>query len=574
MSFPTRPLLTIPALLLAFAASTSAQSEFWLQFTNATTTSATPIEDTFQVGVLDAEAEVGRGELWARTTTTTSFSSQWTWMSYSIDDFVFSSPGDAPIDVQMNLRLEDLVMTSSAGSPDWVSHVIWIEGIDGAATAQSRWKGSAGAVLNATGVLTDLEFGASEYAFTLGPITVPVNEPVRLGVKFLIESAVQTPNSSVAVGTTAGRVTFDKNGPAFLVPPGVTVNSVESVVVDNIFKPAITARVPQDFPTIQDALSSTGDGSTIEISKGTYFETLDLSGKDDVTLRGKGKVVIDAGFSGSPCLLLEGCENVRIEKLGFAGGTSGVELAGCEGVTISKCRFEEQLGNGLTVRECTGVVVEKCRIDDAAENAIALGESQDVTVIKTRMNLADGSRAVAIGLSNDVLIERCRIVGEGVSDGISFLKASALTFERNKLVNMGGTGIEGFADGLVVERNRIVGASIGIALGSSDNTRLERNKVVKSTLDAFSLADGVGVIVERNKAVKPLGRAFAIAVDDSTFERNVSVGAGAIGFEVTGVGNTFAKNRASKSAQFDLVDETEGANTYAPDNKFKTVQID
>lgn len=565
MSTALLRLLTIPALVLALAAGASAQSEFWLSFTGAPQTSATPIEDSIDNASIDAEAEVGRGELTARTTAKTGI--QFSWMSWSIDDFVFSSSGDEPIEVEMNLRIEDLVLTSTAGGP---KHVIWFEGLDGASTGESRWIATDGVVTTATGVLADLEFDASEYSFTLGPFEVPVNTPVRLGAKFLVESWAP----QFGTTTASGRLTFVKDGPAFIVPPGVTVNSTESVIVDNIFKPAITVRVPQEFPTIQDAVSSVGDGSTIEISKGTYFETLDLSGKDDVTLRGKGKVVIDAGFSGSPCLMLEGCDNVRIDKLRFAGGTAGLDVSDCEGVTISKCRFEEQLGDGLVIDGCTDVVVEKCRIDDAADDAIVVANSQNVAVEKTRIDVPDAGRAADIGLSTDVRLERCKIRGEGNGNGITFGKASDLTFSRNKLVKLGGVGIVGAATGLVIERNAIVGPSLGISLSTSTDARLERNKVVKATQDAYQLADGTNVVAERNKAVKPLGRGFLIDVDDSTFDRNVASGAGTVGFEVTGEGNTFTKNKAAKSVTVDLLDSTGGANTYAPDNKFKTVQLD
>ncbi|MEM7227777.1 MAG: hypothetical protein AAF432_03080 [Planctomycetota bacterium] len=48
-----------------------------------------------------------------------------------------------------------------------------------------------------------------------------------------------------------------------------------------------TLTVPTDFPTIQVAILAAGNGDTIDVMPGTYFESLDFGGKD-LTLRGVG----------------------------------------------------------------------------------------------------------------------------------------------------------------------------------------------------------------------------------------------------------------------------------------------
>src|SRR4029453_7010257 len=51
--------------------------------------------------------------------------------------------------------------------------------------------------------------------------------------------------------------------------------------------------VPKDHVTIQAAVEAAASGDTILVSGGTYEEAVVITGKDDLVVKAKGKVVID-----------------------------------------------------------------------------------------------------------------------------------------------------------------------------------------------------------------------------------------------------------------------------------------
>ena len=52
---------------------------------------------------------------------------------------------------------------------------------------------------------------------------------------------------------------------------------------------AATRQVPQTYATIQAAVDAANPGDVIEIAKGTYEEAVNVIGRSDLTIVGKGK---------------------------------------------------------------------------------------------------------------------------------------------------------------------------------------------------------------------------------------------------------------------------------------------
>ena len=78
--------------------------------------------------------------------------------------------------------------------------------------------------------------------------------------------------------------------------------------------PPKVIRVPQDVPTIQNAIDSTADGDTVLVSPGVYMENIDFHGQNVVvkSLAGPAETIIDGGQKGSVVKFISGEDSTAI----------------------------------------------------------------------------------------------------------------------------------------------------------------------------------------------------------------------------------------------------------------------
>ena len=114
--------------------------------------------------------------------------------------------------------------------------------------------------------------------------------------------------------------------------------ALPALIVAALALPAAAAggvhMVPQEHATIQGAVDAAADGDTILISHGHYPEAVVVSGKNQLQILCKGKVVIDP--PGGTGLTLDGCTNCSVEKLRVGGGAPfGILIQDGHGYTRS-----------------------------------------------------------------------------------------------------------------------------------------------------------------------------------------------------------------------------------------------
>ena len=134
---------------------------------------------------------------------------------------------------------------------------------------------------------------------------------------------------------------------------------------------AVKRRVPQDFATIQLACDAALDGDVIEISKGTYFENVLLSGVNDVTIRAKGgdKVIIDGGAGGIPLAVGNG-----------------------DGILVEDIQVRAGNGDGITVALATNVVLRDCRASDVPDDGILMSLNDISLGVRLRRPVTERTR--------------------------------------------------------------------------------------------------------------------------------------------------------------------------------------
>jgi len=381
---------------------------------------------------------------------------------------------------------------------------------------------------------------------------------------------------------------------------------------------ASVLKVPSDdYPTIQSAVDAAVPGDTIVVSKGIYDEDVSIDAKADLTIRGKGRPVIQPfgiGFA-----VTGGSEAITITGFEIEGGAVGAQVEASVGVLLSRLFIHDStqagidlsLDTGATISRCvldtmpTGIqdvtsdflVIDRCVLTGVAGTGLSLspdvgGNFGDNHAVVTRNRIAAGSEGIRFGgedaeisrnavtgfanfgielpfatSSDRTVLSRNRVSGEAGAVGIK-VASNQSTVSRNVL---DGCAIYFDGNGHVVEGNRVANAIWGVYANGNGLT-ITGNRL--STLSAFGMrVNGTTCTVEGNLVAGVTGNGIEIGGGSNTVDGNRVSGATVNGFDVSGTGNTLTGNRASGSGEFDLRDHNApAANTYE-DNRFGTSQI-
>jgi parallel beta-helix repeat protein len=183
--------------------------------------------------------------------------------------------------------------------------------------------------------------------------------------------------------------------------------------------------VPDDYPTVQEAIAAATAGDTVEIKAGRYqVKTIVL--KDGVSLVGEGmdEVTIWNDANCGEHVILADRPRGAIRDLTVAQrgkGVSGKVLAGIfivgSSVEVSNCRVRDANDHGIVVKDRSQPVIEDCVLESNGSCGIFV--------------YGDGAEPLLKG-------NRC---SENKINGIYFRNAGAGTAEQNICVNNGLNGI-------------------------------------------------------------------------------------------------------------------------------------
>jgi len=375
---------------------------------------------------------------------------------------------------------------------------------------------------------------------------------------------------------------------------------------------ADTLKVPVGGP-IQPTIDQAMPGDIVLIPGGTYFETLLIPpGKDNLVLKGAGKVVIDGlpnGKHEGSIITVTGT-GVRIENLTLRHGnssmdappahqadgygiyaegndiaivkvtvlrtwTSGVYIDGDRAV-LSGCVFDapgyygfELYGDDASV---TGVTVKR-----TYENG-GLVEGERARITGNKFLDHDGHGLVLIG--NSARVEKNSFMrGSGDSDGFIsggdltidgedavviantfvtasrvyalFVLGSGAVILKNKLANIGESGIAVVGDNASIEGNAVTGGtrySVAIAVGGN-GCDIVGNKVTDVPGGAIGVTGNQADVW--TNTIKGGGgwnvAAITLLGDDNFAQGNSITDVADLGFEVTGTMNVISKNKVSGS---------------------------
>lgn len=116
----------------------------------------------------------------------------------------------------------------------------------------------------------------------------------------------------------------------------------------------------QPFRTIQKGVDATSNGrhDRVVVNRGTYAESVLVSGRSDISLVGVGEPSIQGQVRG---LRVYGSSAITVEGIGFRGCSIGFNFTGSSVITFLRCTFAnnghgfagENTSSNVSFRECT-----------------------------------------------------------------------------------------------------------------------------------------------------------------------------------------------------------------------------
>ncbi len=287
--------------------------------------------------------------------------------------------------------------------------------------------------------------------------------------------------------------------------------------------------VGQGCNTVQDAIDAAEPGDTVLVRTGTYKERIQL--KDGVTLTGvsRDKVILEADAADGPIVTIDGCRDVKIEKITArqvsATDEMGKDKSGYPAVLVrnsraklSECRAEESGDCGIKIDGASECEVSRCITNDNKRSGImAVGEGTKVTIersvcVGNKVNgiyLKEDARGQlkyndcadneasgisAVNCSNNIIIEDSNC-SENTRCGIYIEQSEFVTVSNNSCRANGWSGIilEQTGMGASVKANNCSeNQYCGIYLRTNLYTSVSRNICTLNEADGISVADEKG----------------------------------------------------------------------------------
>jgi parallel beta-helix repeat protein len=226
-----------------------------------------------------------------------------------------------------------------------------------------------------------------------------------------------------------------------------------------------------DYSSIQEAVNAANPGDVIEVRTGVYKENVVIT--KDITLRGTGLPVIDAGRNGGGVVL--SADGIDLE--GFVVVNSSEDFGG-----IMILSNDTRVANNTAINNVVGIMLEDGSNNTLTENLIANNENTGLYLYFS---------------NNNTIINN--YIGFNLGDGINLWYSKDEAIEANTATNNAGNGIRfSFSTNNSVVNNDATNNSLsGIKLSNSGGNIIRRNSAGNNVLDAI-ITDSENNIFEDN----------------------------------------------------------------------------
>ena len=139
-----------------------------------------------------------------------------------------------------------------------------------------------------------------------------------------------------------------------------------------------TIVVPDDYPTIQEAINAADPGDTVYVYNGTYYENVVVNKTLHLVGENRENAIIDARGIGD-VLRIE-ADNVTVSDFTIRYGDNGIYLSGSHGSTICNNNITKNRYSGITVYSSTGNNIEWNIIGDNHDGINLANLAKDNTI--------------------------------------------------------------------------------------------------------------------------------------------------------------------------------------------------
>lgn len=265
--------------------------------------------------------------------------------------------------------------------------------------------------------------------------------------------------------------------------------------------------VPDDFPTIQEAVNNAIDGDTVFIRAGTYYEhvvinkTLSLIGENRTTTIVDGNrvgVVVNVARNGVVVsgLTVRRSGSIYWENAGiFLGNVENCSISdniltenSFAGLELSYSRSCNVFGNSFLSNGGVGVTLIGASFNNLSRNnfarngwsALTLNEGANNNIISknimTSNNLAVTGYCINLYRSNNNNIQENRITGDDNGIRAEYWSNFNAIFWNNITSNTyTDVSVERYSDRNIISGNMISGSRIGVAVSNSRYTEICNN---------------------------------------------------------------------------------------------------
>jgi len=200
-------------------------------------------------------------------------------------------------------------------------------------------------------------------------------------------------------------------------------------------------RVPEDYPTIQEAINAANPGDTIIVSMGLYAEG-QINVNKSLTLLADGGVLVDGLGKGHVFYVTAShvtIKGFRIKNAGISALYSGITLKNVRNCTLSGNIIRQtahgillSLSNNNTLID-NAVAVSSVRLKDSSNNKITNNTIPGFSLTKSNDNTISGNTITLTGASlsysrNNIIINNNL---KGSLNGVSLSKSSNNTISGN-----------------------------------------------------------------------------------------------------------------------------------------------
>ena len=269
-----------------------------------------------------------------------------------------------------------------------------------------------------------------------------------------------------------------------------------------------TIIVPDDYPTIQEAINAASDEDTIFVRNGTYYENVVVNRSVSLIGENRDTAVIDGKRSG---IVVEvTVSNVSIKNFTIRGGSSNIWISYCSNVSISNSNVKNAGATGIMVTHSSTICVSHNTIENnSGWGGIYVSDSSNVLIHKNNATNNGEYSGIHISGSSNVLIldnkannngfgirltrstswrdnQNVSIIGNDANfnqqTGISIHNCHNCSVlgnnanDNNNYINAAGIGVYS-SPNCLISKNNATGNYIGIYVSSS-NCSVSRNNAL------------------------------------------------------------------------------------------------